>query len=235
MPARDVAAIIVAAGYGNRFGAAKQFELLGELPVYLHVARTFAAIEPLRYLFFVTRSDDVEQMKQGLEGLGLPIEWQVVAGGETRQDSVAAGIEAIRKLPDINILLVHDVARALVDSIVILNVIGAAREHGSAIAGVPIVDTVKRVADSEIVETVPRDDLWRAQTPQAARLPLMLTAFDQAKAESYQGTDESQLLERIGEQPHIVLGSELNFKITYPADLERARQIVEHFQNRRRP
>jgi 2-C-methyl-D-erythritol 4-phosphate cytidylyltransferase len=226
MPARDVAAIIVAAGSGNRFGAAKQFEFLGDLPVYLHVARTFSVIEPLRHLVFVTRSDDVARMQQGLLGLNPPIEWQVVEGGETRQDSVAAGIQAVRQLPDINILLVHDVARALVDDVVILNVIGAAREFGSAIAGLPVVDTMKRVADSEIVETVPREDLWRAQTPQAARLPLMLTAFDQANAEGYQGTDESQLLERIGEQPHIVLGSELNFKITYPADLERARQFV---------
>jgi 2-C-methyl-D-erythritol 4-phosphate cytidylyltransferase len=228
MPARDVAAIVVAAGSGNRFGAAKQFELLGDLPVYLHVARTFSVIEPVRYLVFVTRPDDIERMKQGLLGLRPPIDWMVVAGGETRQDSVAAGIEAIRKLPDIEIVLVHDVARALVDDVVILNVIGAARENGSAIAGLPIVDTLKRVAESEIVETVPRDDLWRAQTPQAARLPLMLTAFDQAKAENYQGTDESQLLERVGEQPRIVLGSELNFKITYPQDLERARRIVKH-------
>ena len=228
MPARDVAAIVVAAGSGNRFGAAKQFELLGDLPVYLHVARTFSVIEPVRYLVFVTRPDDIERMKQGLLGLRPPIGWMVVAGGETRQDSVAAGIEAIRKLPDIEIVLVHDVARALVDDVVILNVIGAARENGSAIAGLPIVDTLKRVAESEIVETVPRDDLWRAQTPQAARLPLMLTAFDQAKAENYQGTDESQLLERVGEQPRIVLGSELNFKITYPQDLERARRIVKH-------
>ena len=228
MPARDVAAIVVAAGSGNRFGAAKQFELLGDLPVYLHVARTFSVIEPVRYLVFVTRPDDIERMKQGLLGLRPPIGWMVVAGGETRQDSVAAGIEAIRKLPDIEIVLVHDVARALVDDVVIVNVIGAARENGSAIAGLPIVDTLKRVAESEIVETVPRDDLWRAQTPQAARLPLMLTAFDQAKAENYQGTDESQLLERVGEQPRIVLGSELNFKITYPQDLERARRIVKH-------
>lgn len=233
MPARDVAAIVVAAGSGNRFGAAKQFELLGDVPVYLHVVRTFSVIEPLRYLVMVTRPDDVDRMKQGLLGLRPPIEWMVVPGGETRQDSVAAGIEAIRKLPDIQIVLVHDVARALIDDVVVLNVIGAAREFGSAIAGLPIVDTVKRVAESEIVETVPREDLWRAQTPQAARLPLMLTAFDQAKAERYQGTDESQLLERIGEQPHIVNGSELNFKITYPADLERARQIVKHLNERR--
>jgi 2-C-methyl-D-erythritol 4-phosphate cytidylyltransferase len=232
MPARDVAAIVVAAGSGNRFGAAKQFELLGDLPVYLHVARTFSVIEPLRNLVVVTRDEDVQRMTRGLEGLDLPIEWRVVAGGSTRQDSVAAGIEAVRELPDIAIVLVHDVARALVDDVVILNVIGAAREFGSAIAGLPIVDTVKRVAESEIVETVPREDLWRAQTPQAARLPLMLTAFDQAKAESYQGTDESQLLERIAEQPHIVLGSELNFKITYPADLERARMIVRHLTER---
>jgi 2-C-methyl-D-erythritol 4-phosphate cytidylyltransferase len=232
MPARDVAAIIVAAGSGNRFGAAKQFEMLGDLPVYLHVARTFSVIEPIRYMVFVTRPDDVDRMKQGLFGLRPPIEWGVVAGGESRQDSVSCGIQAVRELSDISIVLVHDVARALVDDVVVLNVIGAAREFGSAIAGLPIVDTIKRVADSEIVETVPREDLWRAQTPQAARTPLLLTAFDQAKAECYQGTDESQLLERIGEQPRIVLGSELNFKITYPADLERARRIVEHRQNR---
>jgi 2-C-methyl-D-erythritol 4-phosphate cytidylyltransferase len=152
----------------------------------------------------------------------------VVAGGETRQDSVEKGIRALQKVDGVRIALVHDAARALVEDSVVLSVIGAVREYGSAVAAIEVVDTIKRVVEGEIVETVSRENLWRAQTPQGAKIELMLAAFDSAREAGFQGTDESQLLERIGETPRLVQGNDLNFKITYPADLERARWILQN-------
>jgi 2-C-methyl-D-erythritol 4-phosphate cytidylyltransferase len=169
-------------------------------------------------------------MEAGMQKLNLPIECKIVSGGAARQESVSNGLDAIREITDIKIALVHDVARALVSEAIILSVIDAIREHGSAIAGIEVVDTLKRVANGEIIETVSRENLWRAQTPQGARIELMLRAFDDARKTKFQGTDESQLLERIGEHPRIVQGSDLNFKITYSADLERARNELSNIK-----
>jgi 2-C-methyl-D-erythritol 4-phosphate cytidylyltransferase len=220
---RDVAAILVAGGSSERFGRPKQFELIGNLPIYQYVARTFAHIEAVSTVILVGPEQEVPTMEAGMLGLILPIEWMVVSGGESRQESVGKGFDAIRELAGVEIVLVHDVARVHVDETIILSVIAAIREHGSAIAAIEVVDTLKLAAHDEIVETVSRENLWRAQTPQGANIDLMLAAFDSARKANFQGTDESQLLERIGEHPRIVQGSELNFKVTYPSDLERAR------------
>jgi len=226
-----VAAILVAGGSAARFGRGsspipKQFELIGDLPMYQYVARTFSRIESVRKIILVGRDEDVQQMEAGTQKLNLPIECKVVSGGETRQESVSNGLDAIRKLSGIEIILVHDVARALVDEEVILRVIAAICDHGSAIAGVEVVDTLKRVIEGEITGTISRENLWRAQTPQGAKAELMFAAFDAAGKSGFQGTDESQLLERIGVPPRIVPGSDRNFKITYQSDLERARNEV---------
>jgi 2-C-methyl-D-erythritol 4-phosphate cytidylyltransferase len=227
---RDVGAVLVAAGSASRYGKPKQFEELGGLPIYLYVARTFSLISSMHTIVIVGREENIHEMERGLRSIELPVKWRLVAGGNTRQDSVANGVRALHEEKDISIVLVHDVARALIDDVVILSVIGAAREHGSAIAGIEVVDTMKRVVNHEIVETVSRENLWRAQTPQGAKMELMLAAFEAARESNFQGTDESQLLERIGEQPRIVQGSHLNFKITYPIDLDRARYAVANMQ-----
>ncbi len=229
-PMRDVAAILVAGGSSTRFGSAssvsrKQFELIRDLPMYQYVARTFARVESIRTIVLVSPAQDVAAMETGLRSLNLPIPYNVVAGGATRQESVANGLRAIVG-NEITIAIVHDVARALVEEALIRSVIEAIREHGAAAACMEVVDTIKRAEHSEIIETIPRENLWRAQTPQGARLELLLTAHAAAREANLHGTDESQLLERIGVYPRIVKGSEMNFKITYPSDLERARSVV---------
>lgn len=231
MSTRDVGVVLVAAGSASRYGKPKQFEELGGLPIYLYVARTFSLITPMHTIVIVGRTEDLPEMERGLRDIEMPVKWRLCAGGATRQDSVANGIRTLHEDNDIKIALVHDVARPLVDDVVILSVIDAIRECGSAIAGVEVVDTIKRVVDREIVETVSRENLWRAQTPQGARMELMLAALEAARESNFQGTDESQLLERIGEQPRIVQGSNLNFKITYPIDLERARYAVDNLRS----
>ncbi len=152
--------------------------------------------------------------------------WKIVAGGETRQESVANGLRAVSG-NEIRIAIVHDVARALVEESLIRSVIEAIREHGAAVACIPVVDTIKRAVNNEIIETIPRENLWRAQTPQGAKVELLRAAYDAANKANVQATDESQLLERIGIHPRIVKGSEMNFKITYPSDLARARYAIQ--------
>jgi 2-C-methyl-D-erythritol 4-phosphate cytidylyltransferase len=228
MSMRDVAAILVAGGSSTRFGNRKQFETIGDLPMYQYVAHTFSRVAPIHTIVLVGPEQDVSEMEAGLRGLNLPVHWKVVPGGATRQDSVAIGLRAIRDEPEIKIGIVHDVARALVDEELILSVIAGIREHGSAVAGLEIVDTIKRVANNEIIETVPRENLWRAQTPQGARIELLHAAYESASETNVQATDESQLLERMGIHPRIVKGNALNFKITYPTDLERARLAIQN-------
>ncbi len=228
---KDVGVVIAAAGSGTRFGSTKQFERLGDFSLYQYVTKTFAAIESVRAIVLVGREEDVPKYEAGFRELNPRCEWRVVAGGATRQESVAKGLEVFCTLSvgageDIEILLVHDAARALVDAPLIEAVIQAVREHGSAIPALPVVDTLKRTDGERVIETVSRENLWRAQTPQGARFELMLGAYDVAPETLRAATDEAQLLERIGEHPWIVPGSELNFKITYPADLERARASI---------
>jgi len=225
---RDVAAILVAGGSSVRFGKPKQFELVGGLPMYQYVARTFSLIESIGSIVIVGRAEDLATIEAGMRELNPDAKWQVVAGGVTRQESVVHGLRAIHDDPTIKIVLTHDIARPLVDDVVILAVIGAAREFGSAVPAIEIVDTIKRVVDHDIVETVSRENLWRAQTPQGAKIELLRAAYAAARDTDFQATDESQLLERIGEQPRLVPGSNMNFKITYPIDLDRARLAVEH-------
>jgi 2-C-methyl-D-erythritol 4-phosphate cytidylyltransferase len=223
----DVAAILVAGGTASRFGSRKQFEMIGDLPMYQYVARTFASVESIHTIIVVGPASDIVDMEAGLSSLNLPINCKVVAGGETRQQSVTNGLRAITG-NEITIAIVHDVARALVEEALIRSVIEAIREHGAAAACIEVVDTIKRVEHSEIVETIPRENLWRAQTPQGARLELLRKAHDAAREANLHATDESQLLERIGVYPRIVKGTETNFKITYPSDLERARSAIKN-------
>ncbi len=225
-PMRDVAAILVAGGSSVRFGTRKQFELLGDVPIYQYVARTFSCVESIHTIVLVGPPSDIAEMEAGLQSMNLPMQWKVVAGGETRQESVANGLRAISG-NEINIAIVHDAARALVEDALIRSVIEAIREHGAAVACIPVVDTIKRAVENEIIETIPRENLWSAQTPQGARVELLRAAHDNARKANVQATDESQLLERTGIHPRIVKGSELNFKITYPSDLERARLTIQ--------
>jgi 2-C-methyl-D-erythritol 4-phosphate cytidylyltransferase len=226
MPTPDTGVIIVAAGSGSRFGGPKQFEEIGGLPMFLYVVRTFSQVEEVAAIVLVGRAEDIDAYRDAIARLTPGIKVEVIAGGASRQASVSNGLDFLRRSTRVEIVLVHDVARALVEEEVIRKVIDASRKHGSAIAAIPVVDTMKRVEAGEIVETVPRHNLWRAQTPQGARLPLIFAAHEEAVSSNYEGTDESELLERIGEKPCIVAASERNFKITYADDLDRARRMV---------
>ena len=155
---------------------------------------------------------------------------EVVTGGERRQDSVAAGFAALERLvPDPSgrrIVLVHDGARPVVSPEVVAAVVEAADRDGAAIPVVPVVETIKRLAGDQIVETVDRATLGAAQTPQGARRGLLRTALADPIAASGRWTDEAALLEACRIDVHVVPGDPSNLKVTMPADLSRAAALL---------
>jgi 2-C-methyl-D-erythritol 4-phosphate cytidylyltransferase len=151
----------------------------------------------------------------------------VVRGGDTRQDSVAA---ALAEAPnDADLILVHDAVRPLVTRDQIEREIAEADSCDAAILGIPAMDTVKEVKRASlpadvalITATIPRERVVLAQTPQVFRASLLLEAFARARADGISASDEAGLVERLGHDVHVVVGSERNLKITRPGDLELA-------------
>jgi 2-C-methyl-D-erythritol 4-phosphate cytidylyltransferase/2-C-methyl-D-erythritol 2,4-cyclodiphosphate synthase len=147
-----------------------------------------------------------------------------VVGGAERQDSVRNGLEALSDHQP-ECVLVHDAARPWVTRNLIDVVLAALEDHMGVIPGVAVVDTLKRT-DSEgvIVDTVPREGLWRAQTPQGFSYPILYAAHQSAAGQAL--TDDAAVMEAAGHEVAMVPGDEGNIKVTTPADLERMEQIM---------
>ncbi|HZU76097.1 MAG TPA: 2-C-methyl-D-erythritol 4-phosphate cytidylyltransferase [Dehalococcoidia bacterium] len=141
----------------------------------------------------------------------------LVAGGRRRQDSVAS---ALRRAPDAEIVCVHDGARPLVPPHLFNDVVVAAAAHRAATTAVPCVDTVKRVAEGYVVETLERDSLVATQTPQAFERALLEAAHADAESSGVDASDDALLVERLGVRVAVVAGDVRNFKVTHPHDLE---------------
>ena len=218
-----VAAVIVAAGRGSRIGGPlpKQVQPLAGRPMVEHCLRAFQ------------RSGCVDRMvlvlPAGLQRI-VPLQLAafdkleaVVDGGETRQDSVQKGLEAV---PDAEWVLVHDGARPLLGPGLIASVLDAARRCGAAIPASPARETMKRVREGRVVETVDRSEMFQVQTPQAFRAELLRRAHAAAREAGFVGTDDSQLVERLGEPVARVPASPVNLKVTEPADLRLAELLL---------
>jgi 2-C-methyl-D-erythritol 4-phosphate cytidylyltransferase len=222
----NVTVIIPAAGLGTRMATktAKQFTEIGGTPVLVHTLRRFAAVKAVTEIVVALREPEIRQFQPRLEKEKLP-KVRLVIGGDNRQESVHNALRSISGKPD-DLVLVHDGVRPFVTVEVIENVVKAARKHGAAIAGVPAIDTVKQVdrtADGALIKTtIPRERVVLAQTPQGFRLELIRKAFEDAAVIGFLGTDEASLVERIGHEVHVVMGSPRNIKITTKADMELA-------------
>ena len=229
-----IAAILPAAGLGTRMGAEtlKQFLELDGVPLVIFTLRRLAACPAITDFFIATRADEVMSVEQRAaeERLDRPV--QVVRGGGSRQDSVANALARVGE--DTEIVLVHDAVRPFVTREQTERVIAEARARGAAILGIPALDTVKEVKRASLPEdvalitaTIPRERIVLAQTPQAFSYPLLKEAFALAQQDGMTASDEAALVERLGHDVHVVLGSERNIKITRPADMELARFYLE--------
>lgn len=218
---RDVGVVIVAGGSGSRVGGGelKQFRWVAGKPMLLHSVQAFMARPDVGTVVVVLPS----------QYAGDPPPWLfqcdvdrllVSLGGRTRSESVANGLD---DLPDeAEIVLVHDAARPLVGAETIDRVVEAVRAGRCAIAALPVVDTLKQVDDDgRIVATVPRDNLWRAQTPQGFPRRVIVDAHRRARADRVDATDDAALLERLGIAVEVVRGSERALKVTDVGDFAR--------------
>ena len=151
---------------------------------------------------------------------------RVIAGGPSRQDSVFAALRVASNAT--GVVLVHDGVRPFVTVSLIEHVVEQARLHGGAIAAVPVKDTIKQANENGMIhKTVPREHLWAAQTPQAFSYELLFEAHARAEADGFLGTDDAELVERLGGTTvSIVEGSYDNLKITTPEDLIIAQRLA---------
>jgi 2-C-methyl-D-erythritol 4-phosphate cytidylyltransferase len=202
------------------------------MPLVIYTLRRLAACVAITDFFISTRADDIVvlQDKVGKSGLRRPA--RVVHGGDTRQQSVANALAQVD--PTTEIVLVHDAVRPFVTSEQIDRVIAEARKRGAAILGIPAIDTVKEVKRASLPEdvalinaTIPRERIVLAQTPQAFTYAILHDAFKKAQQDDVTASDEAALVERLGRDVFVVLGSERNLKITRPADMELAHFYLE--------
>jgi 2-C-methyl-D-erythritol 4-phosphate cytidylyltransferase/2-C-methyl-D-erythritol 2,4-cyclodiphosphate synthase len=215
-------ALIVAAGRGTRFGGAlpKQYLPLGGWSVLRHAVAAFATHPGIAGVQVVIREEDRGMFDEAMAGLSvLP----PVSGGAERQDSVRRGLEAlVWYVP--GRVLIHDGARPFPDAALIDRVLDALEHAPAAIPALPLGDTIKRVEDGRIRETVDRAQLWRTQTPQGFYFEAILAAHRAACGQAL--TDDSAVAEAAGIAPLVVLGSADNLKVTTPEDLAVAERLL---------
>ena len=216
------AAVIVSAGLGRRFGAAKHEALLAGRPVLEWSLEAFRSAPEVGGIVLVLRD------ASGGEALRrrFPQIVSVVPGGPERQDSVRSGFKELDR-EDWDLVLVHDGVRPLVGPELIRRVITAAAESGAAVPVIPVEDTLKEVSQGAVRATLDRAGIFRSQTPQGFRYALLERALGEAEKAGFSGTDEAALVERLGSTVAAVPGESSNIKITTPEDLRIAEAYLE--------
>jgi len=221
------AVILPAAGRSSRFKDEyykKPYAPLAGKAVWLHSAERFLQRNDVAQVLIVIAPGDRESFnfKFGSNVAILGID--VVQGGAERFDSVAAALARVK--PEVEFVCIHDAARPCLADVWIDDVFRAAEKSGAAILAIPVSATLKRVgSDRKIQETVARDGLWEAQTPQVFRRDLLMEAH--ARRGDLAATDDAQLVERIGHAVTVVSGSPINVKITTKEDLRLAEQALK--------
>lgn len=221
------AVILPAAGKSSRFRDKfykKPFFPLENRPIWLHAAERFTNRSDVKQTILVIAAEDREQFELKFGGNAALLGVEVVTGGQERYDSVAAAIARVQ--PDIEYIAVHDAARPCLAEEWIDAVFAAATRSGAAILATPVVGTLKRVGkDQQITDTVSREGLWEAQTPQVFRRQILLDAY--ARRGNTPATDDAQLVERLGQKVTVVPGSPMNLKVTTKDDLRLAGAILK--------
>jgi len=229
-----VSVILPAAGLGTRMGRAvpekagtsrKQFMLLEGSPILLHTIRKFVSSPAVSEIVVALRAEDLDWVRDLLEPEHFAKPVRLVEGGDSRQDSVQNALATLD--PGTELVAVHDAVRPFIEHSVLEKVFTEAQETGAAIVGIVPVDTVKQVHRNKIRQTIPRERLILAQTPQVFRFDLLKQAFAKAGEDSFAGTDESSLVERLEQvEVSVIPGSDRNIKITKPSDMDLARLFL---------
>jgi 2-C-methyl-D-erythritol 2,4-cyclodiphosphate synthase/2-C-methyl-D-erythritol 4-phosphate cytidylyltransferase len=217
---RITAVIIAAAGSGKRMGGGipKQYGRLGGMSILARSVKAFTDQKEVQQISIVTNEEYIDRCRAELNSLGLMSKVrEILPGGQERQDSI---YEAIRRLPDdVDLVLVHDGVRPFVTGEVIRRTIETAELYGTAVAAVPVKDTIKIAEDNLLTKTLERNGLYSVQTPQGFRRELLVRAYEKAYRDGCYGTDDAVLVEKAGEKVYIVKGDYNNIKITTTEDL----------------
>lgn len=223
-----VAAVIVAAGVGKRFGPGtdKLFLEVAGRPVVAHTWLRFDRTRVIDEIVLVVRSGMEAAFQEIGNELKLTKPWRLAQGGQERQDSVWNGIAAVS--PGVEIVAIQDGARPCTAAEVIEATIVAARDTGAAVAGQRVTDTIKESGDGRLIDrTVDRSRLWSVQTPQTFRREVIQRALEAVRAQGAQVTDDTAACERIGQPVRLVESKFPNPKVTTPADLPFVRSLLE--------
>ena len=222
----DTAAIILAAGGSTRMGGvSKQFLALDGIPVIMRSVLAFENTEEIKSIVIVAKADDIIPLQALCNEYNITKLADIIEGGETRAISSKNGVERCK---DAEFVAIHDGARPLVSAEVIRAAIDGAKEHGAALPGVPLKDTVKRVdADGKVLETPERGGLMAVQTPQVFKTELYKESLSKLGEEAEALTDDAAVLEQAGYSVYITQGDYKNIKITTPEDIKTALSFLE--------
>jgi len=220
-------AIITAGGSGKRFGQKKQFSNLAGMPILQRSVMAFD-LPLFRQIIVVVPEEDVAGTKMLFNGMKTKIE--VIHGGATRQESVMNGLKAASGC---DVVLVHDGVRPFVSYDLVNRVVRGMNDADGCIPVLPVTDTVKYASNGSVIKTVPREDLYTVQTPQAFRMTKLMEAHITTEGRHDIPTDDSMLIEETGGIIRVVEGDRYNIKITMPQDMIIAEAIYA-FQNRNR-
>ena len=218
-------ALIVAAGSGTRMGleTPKQFVLVKDKPLLYYSVKMFETYPELEAIVIVTNQEYISLVEEIVEEYNFKKVKAIVAGGETRQDSVYNGLVKIKEFAsEDDVVLIHDAARPLVNHRIIFDNIKACNEFGAVDTAIQASDTIVKSSDGSGVDELPlRKELYQAQTPQTFKLGLILEAHEYARNHHIPDvTDDVKLVLSLGKEVHLVEGSKLNFKVTTPEDLD---------------
>ncbi len=221
------AVILPAAGKSSRYhdkNYKKPYAPLANRAVWLHSAEKFISRDDTIQVIVIIAADDREYFDFKFSANATILGIDVVEGGEERADSIEKALSTVNDAADF--ICVHDAARPCLADEWIDSVFAAGEKSGAAILGIPVSSTLKRIAgDHTVEETVSRDQLWEAQTPQVFRRELLLDAY--ARRDGFVATDDAQLVERIGHTVTVIRGSKMNLKITTREDLRLAEQTLK--------
>ena len=223
--------IVVAAGSGSRMGGRvpKPFILLGKKPILVHTLNALDRSHLFAESVLVVSADRLSFVqKEFCPEWNIGKHWQVVPGGEQRQDSVARGLAALSS--DCSYVLVHDGVRPFVPQTLLQGLITTVTAGRHCIAAIPAKDTLKKTDGTQIEHTVTRESVWLAQTPQAFVKQSLQQAYQKVAGTSFVATDESSVMEYVGETVTMVTGHPCNIKITTPEDLQLAEAILTHWK-----
>lgn len=223
----NYAVILPAAGQSSRFrdpNYKKPFAPLAGRAVWLYAIDRFLNRPDVKQVLVVISPEDREHFDFKFSSNVAILGIEIIEGGQERADSIEKALARVR--PDVEYVAIHDAVRPCLAETWVDSVFEAAHKTGAAILATPVAATLKRVGtDKRIQETVARDHLWEAQTPQVFRRELLMEAY--AKRGGFVATDDAQLVERLGKQVTIVQGSPLNIKITTADDLRLAEQALK--------